>query len=180
MIKVNVRNELLWLPIDELVPSQGDLKELSKENYEKLKNSILRNGFISPFFIWKNKQDVYEIKDGHQRRLTVIAMIEEGHNLPDLFPCVEIIADSAEEASRILLMLTSQFGKVTKQGLYEYMHDNQINVDELFDFNLDAFPMESFKLEYFEEINTDNQLDDVENTDKKEKQTICPNCGEVI
>lgn len=182
MIKINISNDLLLYAIDKLVPSQGSLKELSKQDYEKLKNSILEFGFTSPFFIWFNEQSIPEILDGHQRQLTIIQMEKEGHEMPEKFPCIEIKAKSREEASRILLALTSQFGQMTTQGLYEYMSDNNISIEEVQEsYRLIEIEMVKFEMEYFGEPSVkDSKLDNFEEPIKNVKQTICPHCGEII
>jgi len=45
---------------------QGDLKDLSKLNYEKLKNEILTLGFSEPVSAWKAPDGLF-ILNGHQR-----------------------------------------------------------------------------------------------------------------
>jgi len=53
------------LPIDRILEFQNDLKTLSKDNEKKLRNSILKFGFIAPFFVWDN-QGEWKLLDGHQ------------------------------------------------------------------------------------------------------------------
>jgi hypothetical protein len=54
------------IPLEELTPLQGDLKELSHRNFEKLKRPILRHGLSFPFFVWQH-DGVNYVLDGHQR-----------------------------------------------------------------------------------------------------------------
>ena len=51
------------LDLDQLTPMQGDLKELSESNFNKLKQSILRHGITFPFFVWQSDGSNY-ILDG--------------------------------------------------------------------------------------------------------------------
>ena len=37
---------------------QGNLKEMSNVNYEKLKESLIKNNFIMPFNVLQDKEDV--------------------------------------------------------------------------------------------------------------------------
>ena len=54
------------LDLANLTPMQGDLKELSQSNFNKLKQSILRHGITFPFFVWQSDGKNY-ILDGTQR-----------------------------------------------------------------------------------------------------------------
>ena len=45
-VKVHNPNNLPTIPIADLLPTQGDLKDLNEKNYNKLKNNIERRGFI--------------------------------------------------------------------------------------------------------------------------------------
>ena len=60
-----------YLKYSELKAFQGNLKEMSKKNYQKLKALILKHGLIAPIFVWNQK----EILDGHGRLLVLGAPI---------------------------------------------------------------------------------------------------------
>jgi hypothetical protein len=113
------------LPIDRIVEFQGELKKLSKENENKLRNSILKHGFIAPFFVWDDHGE-WKLLDGHQRLKTLLKMREEGYDIP-MLPVDYIEADSEEDAKRKLLHISSQYGEFTTDGF------------ENFTFGLDGF-----------------------------------------
>ena len=121
--------------ISQLDNFQGDLKVLSEENYTKMKKEILELGFCEPVTIWKNK-----ILNGHQRVKTLTRMKEEGYEIPKI-PVNVVDAKDKKEAKKIILSLTSQFGKITNQGLYDFMKEAEIDLSEV---------MESFS---FSDIN---------------------------
>ena len=52
--------------IDDLVPTQKNLKSLSKENFEKLRKSIIKNGFFFPIGIWDHDGVIKYIVTGKQ------------------------------------------------------------------------------------------------------------------
>ena len=54
------------LPIDALENFQGNLKKITKENLNKLKKRIIRDGINVPLFVWR-VNDWCRILDGHQR-----------------------------------------------------------------------------------------------------------------
>lgn len=106
------------LPIDRILEFQGELKTLSKGNEKKLRNSILKFGFIAPFFVWDDKGE-WRLLDGHQRLKTLLKMREEGYDIP-LLPVDYIEADSEEDAKRKLLHITSQYGEFSPEGFENF------------------------------------------------------------
>lgn len=160
------------LKLEDLTVIQGDLKSLDEKNYNRLKNHILKYGFSDPFRVWKGT-DKHKgkncILDGTQRFRTISKMVtEEGYKLDGdgTFPVDWIKAKNYKEAKRILLGLASQFGKVDKQGLYEFLMDTDLTLEELDDFNFAELKLEKFKMEYFEELK-ETQVDFITEADKQ-------------
>lgn len=163
--KIELRVEL-----DHLTPLQGSLKELSVEAYQKLKKSILTHGFKFPIFVWRENKEIQSrimggkpliattnwILDGHGRRLVLLKLREEGYTVPAL-PCVEIPGDSLESAKRDVLLISSQYQHMTGDGLYEFMSDAGITVDELDAYDLPHIDMEEFRQEFFEDPEEENE-----------------------
>jgi len=149
---------------------QGNLKELSKANYEKLKASILKYGFSFPVFCYKQK-DTHYILDAHQRIKTLKLLQEEGYYIPDL-PTVFIEAKDKREAKEKLLQLNSNYGKITDEGLYEFMNEPnfEIDADFLKQIDLPDIDLEKFELGYVES-NEDRE------TSAKSQEVTCPECG---
>lgn len=150
----------LYVPLENLVPFQGELKTLSDFNYLKLKDQILEEGFCAPVFVWKNDGNYY-LLDGHQRTLTCQQMKKEGYTIPDL-PAVEIFAKTKREAKKKLLSYVSQFGKVDSQGLYEFIIEAEIPIEEMKDFEIPEIDMDSFKKEFFDNHLKDSELKESE------------------
>lgn len=136
------------LSLESLTEFQGNLKELSKENYEKLKNDILTLGFISPIHIWKNKNK-YFCLDGHQRIRTLQQMQKEGITIPPL-PVVYVQAKNEKEAKQKILSLTSSFGEITKEGLYEFISDSGIDFKDVKNqFHFHEIDFDKFEDEFY-------------------------------
>lgn len=145
------------LPLESLLPTQDQLKELSQDNYAKLKNEILSEGFSFPFFVWQHNNE-NRILDGHHRRLVLIKMREEGYEIPDL-PCAIVKANNEKEAARKLLAVTSQYAKITDQGLYEFMNKFDIDISEIKDkFEFSDIDLSKFEDDFF---NHDAELPDL-------------------
>ena len=134
----------------ELIPTQGNLKELSTENYNKLKDSIIENGFMIPFFVWE-KDDQHFLVDGHQRHRVIESMQLEGFKFPDELPIVKIHAVSLHDAKKKLLLITSQYGEMKGEGLYQFICDNEIDVKFLDSTNYDAIDKDLFNDEFLKD-----------------------------
>lgn len=155
------------LPIEELKDFQGNLKTLSSENYAKLKEEILRHGFSEPVSVWKS-DDRYYILNGHQRVKTLSMMRDDGYIIPDV-PVNFIKAKDKKEAKELVLALTSQFGEMTDEGLFEFSKEAGIDLEYL----------ESLR---FPEIDLDRYKEDLETLDSefedsKPELHTCPSCG---
>lgn len=134
--------------LSDLKIIQGDLKQLSDKSYNKLKQQILDEGFIAPFFVWINDGEL-NLLDGTQRKLTLVKMSEEGIELPDQFPIVQVEADSYKQACKRILALSSQYGSMTKDGLKDFMDRAEISFEEVEEeFEFDAIDFDEFKDEF--------------------------------
>ena len=111
--------------LDELQDLQGELKELSEENYTKLRNSMVKYGFSFPIFFWQSPEGVRYILDAHQRVRTLKAMRVEGITIPPL-PADPIQASGLMEAKEKLLVLNSPMGKITQEGFDAFTADMDI------------------------------------------------------
>ena len=139
------------LPFSEMTEFQGELKSLSKEDYEKLRRQLETSGYSFPISIWKAPDGLNYILDGHQRLRTIKAMVADGWEIPDL-PVSYTEASTYKEAKQKLLAAASQFGKMESQGLYEFLIDADLSVDDLVlnnrfaDLDIDSFNKEFFNV----------------------------------
>src|SRR5262247_3858057 len=119
------------LQLRKLTPLQGDLKELTGANFEKLKQSILKHGITFPFFVWQSVGENY-ILDGTQRDRVLKRMADEGYKIPPL-PCALIQAKNRKEAAEKILLISSQYGRMTEESLNEFLAENDLSFLELSD-----------------------------------------------
>lgn len=135
------------LPIEQLVPFQGALKTLSKENYLKLKAEMLAEGFSFPVFVWQHEGSNYII-DGHQRINTLTKMKEEGYRIPPI-PIAQVKAPTYKSAKKKVLAAASVYGRIEDQGLYEFLNNAGIEIDEIIEkIDLPYVDLEKFKAGY--------------------------------
>lgn len=135
--------------LDQLKEFQGDLKTLNKEPFEMLKKELVQTGFAFPFHVWKDPQGQLNLIGGHQRKRVIHAMEQEGWVIPPL-PVVWVKAKNLQEAKRRVLQDVAQYGKVEGQGLYEFVHEFDLDVNDLAtSFRLPDIRMPEFLEEYF-------------------------------
>lgn len=127
-MKVHNLNNLPTIPIADLLPSQGDLKDLTEKNYKKLKSTIEKRGFSVPVYIWENEQGIKYLLDGHQRQRVLIT---EGWNEP--VPYLKIPAKNMQEAMARLLEITSQYATITQEGIDEFIGKYELSEAEVYE-----------------------------------------------
>lgn len=104
-------------------PLQGDLKDLSEKNADKLKRVLQKRGFTTPLFLWQDeKAGLHYLVDGHQRHRIMMQHDMNDHGNYKV-PYVLIPAKDIKEAKEQLLEITSQYGHMTVDGLDEYAAD---------------------------------------------------------
>ena len=117
------------IQLHELTEFQGELKERSAGDVEKIIKSIKKHGFSFPFFVWKN-DGKNNVLDGHGRLLALKQMAAAGEEIPAL-PCVYISAKNEAEAKEKLLKLNSQYGHMTADSVADFLDGMEIELDDL-------------------------------------------------
>lgn len=171
----------------ELNDLQGELKERSPESLKRLRKSILKHGFIAPFFVWENPGTArLMIIDGHSRREVLNQMKDEGYAMPQ-FPVDFIDAANLDDAKAKLLAISSNYGKFTEQGVKGFLDSFDLKTDDLFE-TIDI-PFMDLNVSNILEPDEGGTTVDVtghtreigkDKEDKKEKETPkheCPKCG---
>lgn len=144
-------NNLPLIDYRTLKPLQGDLKDLTEKNYQKLKHVLEKRGFEIPFFVWHDGTDYY-ILDGHQRQR--VMMTEDMHDDGSYeVPYVEIKADNRQEAMAKLLEISSQYGTITQEGFDWFIMTAELPEAEVIEsVNFDALRLEIVDTEKQEEF----------------------------
>ena len=131
------------LPREDIHFFQGDLKSLHEDQYTQLKGSIERHGFFAPVFLWEGR-----VLDGHQR---LHVLDKEGWEVEGGIPVVSIVAEDEHDAAEKLLLLSSTYGKIDSQGLYEFTEAHEIRMDDFDLADLPGLDLDAFKAEFYEE-----------------------------
>ena len=159
-----------YFSLNEFNELQGDLKELDELRFNKLKLSILKYGFAFPYFAWKDSKGKLWIIDAHQRTRVLKHLRDvDGYLIPKL-PTNLIQAKDRRQAKELLLVLNSNYGKMTNEGLYSFINESGFEIDlsgmEMLDFG--NFDIETFKAGYLNDISiNENDYNDLIYNDNK-------------
>jgi hypothetical protein len=128
-MKIVIPKELSGLPlikIGKILKFQGSLKVLTEGKRIALQKSIEENGFFAPLFLWKDKNGKMYVLDGHQR----LDVISEAIDDPELhLPYVLIEAKTKQEAAKKLVLITSEYGKITPEGWHGFSDTYKIEAE---------------------------------------------------
>lgn len=157
------------VPYTDLVPFQGDLKKLTVENYQKLRDEIVEDGFCEPITVWL-RDGQYIILNGHQRVAAIREMVEsEKWECP--FLPISIIENLTEDQANLLVLaLTSSYGEMTEDSLVEFIKSRGLRVRTIIDRMRHPEIDPAKLLARFEPVKTTDEP--VKTTDEKSVQFI--------
>ncbi len=125
---------------------------MTQVSFDKLVESIKRNGFVCPFFVWEDRQTgIIWCLDGFHRKLVMDHLDREGI-VPDLLPATFIDAKDFKHATELVLTFSSVFAKVTMDGLYSFIHNNDLDPTDglLNSLDIPGLSMEEFNKFYLD------------------------------
>jgi hypothetical protein len=128
---VNKQN-LPMLDYREIEPFQGELKDLTQDNFDKLLASIEKHGFFLPVFVWQSDGHNYCL-DGHGRLRVLNKEQIEFDNTGYEIPVVLIEADNVKDAKEKLLKITSQYQHITQEGLDQFIAEAELPEVEIYE-----------------------------------------------
>lgn len=143
--------------LDDLVNMQGDLKKIDNEKFDRMKNSILVNGFVFPLFVWENDGTI-NLLDGNHRLRALLELRREKSIVNPKVPVVFVKAKNKNAAKEIVLLANNEYAKISKKGLFEFLKDLdwKMWMDEMFVVQLERVDNPA----KFSEINKEKQLPD--------------------
>lgn len=153
----------------ELIPFQNEhFKEMSKDEFAKLEKSFTQNGSLMAWTVWESKDKKY-LLDGVGRQLLYEEKEKAGLNPPEKVYCNFLDLKNKKEAAKAVLILSSQYRRITDDGLNEFINTNGLLTDfpeltteiDLPDFDMDKFIESNFELE------PEKDLDEVPAVPKK-------------
>ncbi len=110
-----------YVDIEKMSWFQGKLKTISDKKFSDLKESIKKNGIVSPFYIWKHDGKV-DLSDGHHRYMALGELKKEGYAVPKM-PICEILAKDKKEAAEMILIHNARYAKMNEESFSDFMID---------------------------------------------------------
>lgn len=121
MIQIKCSDTGNTASLTELIAFQGESKKRSEQDVRDLGQSLLEDGLLQPFSVWRNSEGVLKILDGHGRKAALEYLALENPDILDqLFPVILIEADTEEEAIKACLQMMSTCGKINKAGVVKF------------------------------------------------------------
>ena len=154
-MKTVAEKQAQYIDYRKLEPFQGNLKDLSAENYNKLLKSFKDEGFFVPVYVWKHKGINY-LLDGHGRKRVLDNEKIEFENTGFEIPCYYIPGDNFKQAKMRLLRITSQFQTITQEGIDEFIAEAELDEAEV----LEATSFDATRFQHEEEPNVEVEEDE--------------------
>ena len=172
------------MPVKDMVVIQGDLKDLSPENNQRLRKIMLEHGFAFPACIARIKGKPYGIIDATQRHKVISEMLDEGYKLIDTngkpttkLPITFTECKNKKQAGQLILAAISQFGKVTHMGFEAFTKEFNILPSSFGGYDLPNFDISTY---IPDNINIDEFFVDTEEKPNQPQTVECPECGHVF
>jgi DNA modification methylase len=131
----------------------------SDEEYEKVARSILNNDWVAPFYVWEDEDGTVWCLDGKRRETVLSKIKEEGgvkvdgefksFEVPDELPALYIDAPDKKSASKLVLQYSSQFGTITREGLFNFLQAYDLDFNDIrLEISLPEFSMPRFEQQF--------------------------------
>jgi len=150
---MEIRNRIIktepirWRKLEWL---QGNLKTLSRQSFERLKQSLVKNSFVQPFNVWED--GMLWCLDGHHRKRAMEELEKEGYAIPDCLPANFIDCKDMKEAKKLLLVYSSIYARISEESLYEFLHTEQLDFDAVkLEIDLPDISMPKFEAGWMDE-----------------------------
>ncbi len=135
-----------------------NLKQLSDDAMTKIANSLRKNEFVQPFNVWQDKKGKIWILDGVHRQKAMLKLEEEGVKISDTLPANFIDCKNKKEAAKLVLVYSSNYAKVTEEGLKEFCEINDLLLQKV----SEETEIDGIDYSLFNEIEEDGDLSMIE------------------
>jgi hypothetical protein len=172
--KILKSEKVNWKSLKQI--QKDNFKDLTKEDFEKLKASIVNNNFIESFKIWQDKDTLW-ILDGTHRIKALHILESQGYMIPEKFNADFIECADKKEAAKLVTIYSSIYAKVTDEGFYEFLSEYNLNFEDLkLEIDIPNIDLEKFEIGYVEKF--DPESIDLGMGGEAEKK--CPHCGGIL
>lgn len=127
--KILKTDDIKWKDLKFL--QHDEFKELSNSDKQKLKNSLISNAFVQPFYVWQSSNGDMYCLDGKHRTLLLQELIAEGIEVPEMLPAIFIDCKNKKEASKLILVFSSAYARITHDGFNDFVALYELELPEL-------------------------------------------------
>mgnify|MGYP003679430317 CR=1 FL=1 len=157
--------EIKYYKSSDLIMAEYNPRQLTKDQYTQLKDSITRFGLVDPLIVNKNKERKNILVGGHQR-----FKIAQKMGMDEI-PCVEV--DLALDAEKELnIRLNKNVGEWDYDALANYF-----DVGELTEWGFSNDELQFYEDEPVQGLIDDDEIPEVEEKLKKAKKNDFSNTG---
>ena len=110
---------------------QDTFKDFSDIDKQRLKNSLVGNQFLQPFYVWKDQDESNYCLDGKHRTILLEELISDGVEVPDMLPATFIDCRDKQEAAKLVLVFSSAYARVTLEGFNEFIALHELDAPEI-------------------------------------------------
>jgi hypothetical protein len=176
VVRINKQDKVDW---KNLEPLQNEkLKRITEKNFNKLKQSMIDNGFVDALKVWDDGKKLWML-DGKHRKMALLDLENQGYEVPQFLSAQFIDCNNRKEAAELVLVFSSSYADIDESGLIEYINIESLDPDQL-GLRIEI-PTIEFELLKDAEINLSLDLSGVHfESDRivRTSETIkCPKCG---
>lgn len=125
-----LRSELVrWRGMEFI--QKSSFKKLSEQSTERLRNSIIINGFIKSFNVWQSPEGKIICLDGYHRCRMLRQLAKEGYEIPELLTANFLDCASREEAAKLVLVYSSPYARIESDGFEEFLALNNLELGDV-------------------------------------------------
>jgi hypothetical protein len=114
--------KVIWLQLP-------GMKSITEEAYEKLKISMINNGFADPFKIWIDDKKIYVLDGFHRRK--VLKDLSATHKVPRVLPAVSLKIKNKKEAAKLVLIYSAKYAMLEPDITAQFMDKYKIKIDDM-------------------------------------------------
>ena len=126
--KILKSSDIIWRELKFL--QQNEFKEWGNVDKQRLKNSLVANQFIQPFYVWEDTDGTHYCLDGKHRTLGLEELVSEGVNVPEKLPAIFIDCKNRQDAAKLVLIFSSAYAKITQAGFDEFISINELDLPD--------------------------------------------------
>lgn len=121
---------------------QNEFKDLTDVDRAKLKQSLVQNQFVEPFYVWESPDGILYCLDGKHRSILLQELIADGVQVPEHLPATFIDCKDKHDAAQLVLIFSSTYAMITRTGIEDFVKLYELDMNAIMEQA--SFPMLSF------------------------------------